>query len=247
MTGEAIEAVGTIKIEIEFRRVTGLTHFNQTPTPKPDVSLSERAKKGGGHCVTLGNEGKASPCALSIRWTTIELPRLSEVRKTSFSSSVKERDMPMYTFVFRHASRGTHPVENARPQTNENADWLQAKEIIAPPVPKPELEVESNPPVAGPSRPGKRKKAVKREAGAPQVIDLLSDSDWLEDEADRVAMRKLKVILHSLPLVHQTNPLLGESGCSEASQAPSQAWTSRGFHTQGARHRHQRLNLQTST
>jgi hypothetical protein len=89
------------------------------------------------------------------------------------------------------------------PETNENEDWLQAKEIIAPPAPKPELKVESDLSVAGPSRPGKRKKAVKREAGAPQVIDLLSDSELLEDAADRVAMRKLKVILHSLPLVNQ--------------------------------------------
>jgi hypothetical protein len=60
MDGGLAESVGTIKVEIAFKKLTGPSAFDPISLVKPPVTLSERAKKGGGHCVALGAESKLS-------------------------------------------------------------------------------------------------------------------------------------------------------------------------------------------
>jgi hypothetical protein len=71
--------------------------------------------------------------------------------------------------------------------THQGLDWLQAKEIITPP-PKSTVKVAPNQPVAGSTRPLKRKKANSAPT-APHVDDPDSDSESL-DEGSQLALAK---------------------------------------------------------
>jgi hypothetical protein len=66
--------------------------------------------------------------------------------------------------------------------THRGLDWLQAKEIITPPPPKSTVKVTPNQPVAGSSRPLKRKTATTAPS-VPQVDDPDSDSESLDEES----------------------------------------------------------------
>jgi hypothetical protein len=100
-----IDAVGTIKVEIDFCEVAAGKMRPREKFTKPAVTLSERTKKGGGHCTALGSERRSSVEPRTLIDQIIGLFHAEPVQVTYYTTFPCP-DRPKYTFTFRHASKG---------------------------------------------------------------------------------------------------------------------------------------------
>jgi hypothetical protein len=206
--------LGTVELEIEFAKVIGVSKTYAQKRFKDRVfKVSRRTieEKGDHYCV-LGDGGALFSFSRS---TTPHLffqsTKTNKVVKTKESTSSLWMIILSATFSSDMHLKVSAGLCLSSPTINQKiSDWLRTKGILASPAPEPEDRVDPEPPMAGPSRPPKRKASQPRpepseDTGGDSELDLtIEDADELAiANAEReVAEAKLKALRIKVRTLH---------------------------------------------